>query len=67
MCMQMSYSLQNITDIMEMLDLTVLPCAINETESFQNGLDGLRDLITRAHNHSTNLMTNSSLIIESVE
>lgn len=67
MCMRMSYSLQNVTDIMEMLDSAVLPCAINETESFQDGLDDLRDLVTRAHNHSTNLMTNSSLIIESVE
>ena len=59
--------LQNVSDIINLLNLTTIPCATNETESFESELDNVTDLVARAHNHSTNLVTNSSFIIKCVK
>lgn len=50
-----------------MLNLTTMPCAANETESFESGLDNVKDLVAKAHSHSANLVTNSSFIIKCVK
>ena len=61
------HCLQNVTDIINVLNSTALPCAENETESFKNWLDNLTDLAVKTDNHSIRLRTDSSLIIKCVE
>ena len=60
----MYFYLQNVSDIINTLNITALPCAINETDLFDEELEVVQALVENANNHSADLVDNSLLIIK---
>jgi len=58
------FYLQNVSDIINTLNITALPCAINETDLFDEELEVVQALVENANNHSADLVDNSLLIIK---